>query len=330
MSRIQKGSESTIQMASPPPTVLSGEGGTGYHPPVPDPIAQERAKRRASALSLAYNVLFTAAKLVAALLTGSMSLLSEALHSATDIVASALAYVGVRAASAPPDERHPYGHGKIETLAGFGESILLFLMVLYLIGEGIHRLLQGVVLESLELGLAVMSLSTLTSLLIGQYVLRVGRRTRSLALLSNGQHLMVDFWTSAGVLLALLLIRLTGWTPLDPLLAIGIALWLLRGAWRLATQAFHELIDQRLPDEEIAHIDRVIRSDARVISYHNLRTRRSGSMRYIDLHIVVPADWSLQQAHAVADELEKRLERELSPAQVVIHVDPYDPAKAQR
>ncbi len=330
MSRIHKGSRSPLEAASPPPAFLSGAGRVALQPPFSNPDGQERAKRRASALSLAYNVLFTAAKLVAALLTGSMSLLSEALHSATDIVASALAYVGVRAASAPPDERHPYGHGKIETLAGFGESILLFLMVLYLIGEGIHRLLQGVVLESLELGLAVMSLSTLTSLLIGQYVLRVGRRTRSLALLSNGQHLMVDFWTSAGVLLALLLIRLTGWTPLDPLLAIGIALWLLRGAWRLATQAFHELIDQRLPDEEIAHIDRVIRSDARVISYHNLRTRRAGAMRYIDLHIVVPADWSLQQAHAVADELEKRLERELSPAEVVIHVDPYDPLKAQR
>ncbi len=330
MSRIHKGSRSPLEAASPPPAFLSGAGRVAPQPSFSNPDGQERAKRRASALSLAYNVLFTAAKLVAALLTGSMSLLSEALHSATDIVASALAYVGVRAASAPPDERHPYGHGKIETLAGFGESILLFLMVLYLIGEGIHRLLQGVVLESLELGLAVMSLSTLTSLLIGQYVLRVGRRTRSLALLSNGQHLMVDFWTSAGVLLALLLIRLTGWTPLDPLLAIGIALWLLRGAWRLATQAFHELIDQRLPDEEIAHIDRVIRSDARVISYHNLRTRRAGAMRYIDLHIVVPADWSLQQAHAVADELEKRLERELSPAEVVIHVDPYDPLKAQR
>ncbi len=291
---------------------------------------QERAKRLASALSLTYNVLFTAAKLVAALLTGSMSLLSEALHSATDIVASTLAYVGIRAASAPPDERHPYGHGKIETLAGFGESILLFLMVLYLIGEGIHRLVRGVRLESLELGLGVMLLSTLTSLLVGQYVLRVGRRTRSLALLSNGQHLMVDHWTSAGVLVALVIIRFTGWTLIDPLLAIAIALWLLRGAWRLSTQAFHELIDQRLPDEEIAHIDSVIRSDPRVISYHNLRTRRSGAMRYIDLHIVVPADWSLQQAHAVADELEKRLERELAPAQVVIHVDPYDPSKARQ
>lgn len=297
---------------------------------IPDPNEHEQAKRRASALSLTYNVLFTAAKLVAALLTGSMSLLSEALHSATDIVASTLAYVGVRAASAPPDERHPYGHGKIETLAGFGESILLFMMVLYLIGEGIHRLIRGVELQSLELGLAVMTLSTLSSLLVGQYVLRVGRRTRSLALLSNGQHLMVDFWTSVSVLVALLLIRLTGWTPIDPILAIGIALWLLRGAWRLATQAFHELIDQRLPNEEMDHIDRVIRADPRVISYHNLRTRRSGAMRYIDLHIVVPADWSLQQAHAVADELEKRLERELAPAQVVIHVDPYDPAKARQ
>jgi len=330
MSRVNKGSESPLQVTSPPASFLSGEGEGERRAPFPNPSDEERVKRRASALSLAYNLLFTAAKLIAALLTGSMSMLSEALHSAADIVASTLAYVGVRAASVPPDERHPYGHGKIETLAGFGESILLFLMVLYLIGEGIHRLIRGVELQSLELGLAVMLASTLTSLLIGQYVLRVGRRTRSPALLSNGQHLMVDFWTSASVLLALLLIRLTGWTPLDPLLAIGIALWLLRGAWRLSTQAFHELIDQRLPDEEIAHIDRVIRSDARVISYHNLRTRRSGTMRYIDLHIVVPAEWSLQQAHAVADELEKRLERELSPAQVVIHVDPYDPLKAQQ
>jgi cation diffusion facilitator family transporter len=315
-------STEVVPALSDPPVLNNGAGGSdGDH---------ERAKRRATALSLAYNVLFTAAKLVAALLTGSMSLLSEALHSATDIVASTLAYIGVRAASAPPDERHPYGHGKIETLAGFGESILLFLMVLYLIGEGIHRLVSGVQLESLEVGVVVMALSTISSLLVGRYVLCVGRRTHSLALLSNGQHLMVDFWTSAGVLLALLLIQLTGWTPIDPLLAIGIALWLLRGAWRLSSQAFHDLIDQRLPDEEIEHIDSVIRSDPRVISYHKLRTRRSGAMRYIDLHIVVPADWSLQQAHAVADELEKRLERELAPAQVVIHVDPYDPLKAQQ
>lgn len=288
----------------------------------------ERAKRRATTVSLAYNVLFTAGKLVAALLTGSMSLLSEALHSATDIVASALAYVGVRVASAPPDERHPYGHGKVETLTGFGEAILLFLMVLYLIGEGVHRLFVGSELESLEVGIGVMALSTVSSLFVGRYVLSVGKRTGSLALLSNGQHLMVDFWTSLGVLAALGMIQLTGWTAIDPLLAIGIALWLMRGAWRLATHAFHDLIDQSLPPEEIAQIDALVRSEPDVISYHRLRTRRSGTMRYIDLHVVVPSDWSLQQAHAVADRLEKRIAQALAPAQVVIHVDPYDPSRA--
>ncbi len=291
-------------------------------------ILHERAKRRATTLSLAYNILFTAIKLVVALLTGSMSLLSEALHSATDIVASVFAYIGVRVASIPPDERHPYGHGKVETLAGFGEAILLCGIVLYLLGEGVRRLIVGCELEHLELGIGTMMLSAGSSLIVGQYVWRTGKRTGSLALLSNGQHLMVDFWTSVGVLLALGLIWLTGWNALDPLLAIGIALWLLRGAWRLMTHAFHDLIDQSLPSEEIARIDALVRAEPGVISYHRLRTRRSGTMRYIDLHIVVPADWSLQQAHEVADRLEKRIERELAPAHAVIHVDPYDPARA--
>ena len=288
----------------------------------------ERTKRRATSLSLAYNMLFTLVKLGAALATGSMSLLSEALHSATDVVASALAYVGVRVGAVPPDERHPYGHGKVETLAGFGESILLFLMGLYLIGAGVHRLIVGSTLDRIEFGLGVMGLSTVSSLLVGRYVLAVGRQTQSLALLSNGQHLMVDFWTSLGVLAALGLIRLTGWNALDSLLAIGIVMWLLRGAWRLASRAFHDLIDQSLPPDEIMQIDAILCAEPSVISYHNLRTRRSGSMRYIDLHVVVPADWSLREAHAVADRLEKQIAQELVPAQVVIHVDPYDPTRA--
>lgn len=288
----------------------------------------ERTKRYATTLSLSYNILATAVKLVVAFLTGSMSLLSEAIHSATDIVASFFAYIGVRVASTPPDERHPYGHGKVETLAGFGESILLFLIVLYLMGEGVRRLIVGSELEHLQLGLGAMALSAVSSLLVGQYVWRAGKRTGSLALLSNGQHLMVDFWTSVGVLIALGLIWLTGWTVIDPLLAIGIALWLLRGAWRLMNSAFHELIDQSLPAEEIARVDALVRAEPGVISYHRLRTRRSGTMRYIDLHIVVPADWSLRQAHEVADRLEKRIEQELAPAHAVIHVDPYDPARA--
>ncbi|MCS7208495.1 MAG: cation diffusion facilitator family transporter, partial [Fimbriimonadales bacterium] len=222
-------------------------------------------------------------------------------------------------------------HGKVETLAGFGESILLMLVVGYLLLEGVRRLIVGSTLEQLEWGVGVMALSTLTSLVVGQYVWRVGKRTHSLALMSNGQHLMIDFWTSLGLLIALGVIYFTGWVFIDALLAIVIALWLFRGAWQLATRAFHELIDHRLPQEEIALIDHILRSEPNLLNYHNLRTRRSGATRYVDVHIVLPNDWSLQRAHEVADTLEKRIAHALRPAVVTIHVDPYDPMRvAQR
>ncbi|GIV10025.1 MAG: cation transporter [Fimbriimonadales bacterium] len=291
-------------------------------------LAEERAKRRAAVLSLSYNLTAAGVKLVAALLTGSVSMLSEALHSATDVIASFFAYLGVRVGATPPDEQHPYGHGKVETLAGFGESMLLMLIVCYLLFEGVRRLIAGSALEHLEWGVAVMAVSTLSSLAIGQYVWRVGARTHSLALMSNGQHLMIDFWTSLGLLIALGVIHFTGWTFVDALLAIAIALWLFRGAWQLAHRAFHELIDHRLPQAELARIDQILRSEPHLLNYHNLRTRRSGAMRYVDVHIVLPNDWSLQQAHAVADAIEREIKRELRPAEVTIHVDPYDPERA--
>lgn len=287
-------------------------------------------KRRAAILSLGYNLVAAGVKLGAALLTGSVSLLSEALHSATDVVASFFAYLGVRMGAMPPDPQHPYGHGKIETLAGFGESVLLILVVGYLMVEGVRRLIVGSELEHLEWGLGVMALSALSSLIVGQYVWRTGKRTHSLALMSNGQHLMIDFWTSLGVLIALGVIYFTGWTAIDAMLAIGIALWLFRGAWQLAVRAFHELIDHCLPAHELAQIDQILRSEPSVLGYHDLRTRRSGAMRYIDVHIVLPEDWSLKQAHDVADALEAQIERALHPAQVTIHVDPYDPERASR
>jgi cation diffusion facilitator family transporter len=165
--------------------------------------AEIRAKRRAAVVSLGYNLTATAVKLIAALITGSVSLLSEALHSATDVVASLFAYLGVRVGATPPDPQHPYGHGKAETLAGFGEAVLLIAIVGYLLFEGVRRLIVGSELQQLEWGAAVMAFSTLTSLAVGQYVWRTGKRTHSLALMSNGQHLMIDFWTSLGLLIAL-------------------------------------------------------------------------------------------------------------------------------
>src|SRR5687768_12696249 len=180
-----------------------------------EPASPDRLKSKAATASLIFNLASTVAKIVAAVLSGSVSLFSEAIHSATDVVSSTIALLGVRAAAVPPDEEHPYGHGKIESLAGFGESILLFLIVIYVVIESIQRLVIGSEIRSVDVGLAVMLISTLGSLVVSRYVLSVAKRTRSLALYSNGQHLVADFWTSVGVLIALALTRFAGWQQAD-------------------------------------------------------------------------------------------------------------------
>jgi cation diffusion facilitator family transporter len=289
----------------------------------------ELLKRQAASVSLAYNIVLTLLKVAAAVVTGSVSLLSEAVHSATDVVASLIAFLSVRAAAAPPDEDHPYGHGKIESLAGFGESILLLLIVLYVVFEAVQRLLNGSEVQALDVGIWVMGFSTLSSFAVGRFVSRVGRETGSMALCSNGQHLMIDFWTSLGVLVALTTTKLTGWREADSVFAIGLGAWLAFGAWRLIHEAYHQLIDRRITDEELARIHSVLRADPDLISYHRLRTRHSGNLHYVDVHVVVPREWSVVQAHDLADHLEKQIAEAVPPAQVVIHVDPFDPAKAR-
>ena len=291
-------------------------------------LGQERSK--AAAVSLLFNLGSLVIKIVAAVLTGSVAILSEAAHSATDVVASGLAFFSVRAAAVPPDEEHPYGHGKMESLAGFGESLLLFVAVAYVGYESILRLVHGVRVESLDVGIVVMALSSVGSLLTARYVKRVARSSESLALLSNGQHLMVDFWTSVGVLGGLLIAHLTGYHQADAVLALALCVWLGVGALRLSRQAFDQLVDRRLESSEIDQIERILKEEPRIVSYHRLRTRRSGRDRYIDLHIVVPRDWSLVEAHRVADDLEKRLQAHIAHSHVVIHVDPFDPQKARR
>lgn len=265
------------------------------------------------------------------MITGSVSLLSEAVHSATDLVSSALAFVSVRVAAVPPDEEHPFGHGKIESLTGFGEAIMIFLIVIYIVMEAAQRLVSGHILATapLNFGLIIMGASALGSLGVSIYIRSVAKRTSSTALYVNSQHLRIDFITSLGVFAGLAITKITQWPYADPLLAILLAVWMCMGAIQLCLRAFHELIDVRLPPGEIERIKRLIEEYGDVISYHRLRTRRSGSVRNIDFHIVVPSEWSVVQAHALADALEKRIRTELQPADVVIHVDPYDPIRVE-
>lgn len=283
-------------------------------------------KSKAAGISLGYNVALTLLKLAAAVLTGSVSLLSEAVHSATDVIASGFAFLSVRAASAPPDEDHPYGHGKIESVASFGEAVMLLGIVVYIVFEAVNRLRQGAEVHHLDIGLWVMGVSALSSLAVGQYVNVVAKRTDSLALRSNGQHLIVDFWTSFGVLVALGVTRVTGWVHADAIFALLLAAWISYGAWGMVRESFDHLVDKALPPEEIAKIRAILDQEPGCLSWHQLRARHSGETHYIEAHVVVPNDWSVVQAHDLADRIEIQIAEALSPAQVVIHIDPYDPS----
>ena len=291
-------------------------------------MQEDRAKRQAATLSLAYNAVATVAKLVAAILTGSVSLLSEAIHSATDVVASTFAYFSVRAASVPPDEDHPYGHGKMESVASFGESILLLGTVIYILVEAAQRLHGNAEVKKLDLGLIVIGLSAFTSFLVARRVSRIGEETGSLALKSNGQHLMVDFWTSVAVFGALGVTHWTKWAEADAVFAFGFGLWIAFGAWKMFRESYDHLVDRALPAEEMKALETILNEESGCISWHKLRGRHSGSTHYVEAHVVVPREWSVVQAHDIADRLEKRIQKELAPAVAIIHVDPFDPHKS--
>lgn len=287
----------------------------------------DELKKRAAWISLGYNLSQTVLKLAGAVITGSLSLFSEAAHSGVDVFASLIALASVRAAAVPPDEEHPYGHGKVESVAALAESSLLVVVVGYVGFEAIQRMVVGAEMQSLGVGVAIMGISTFTSLLVARHVQSVAQHTKSLALRSNAQHLMVDFWTSVGVLGALLITWTTGWKQADSILALLLSLWLARGAWKLGKEAFHELIDRRIEPEELEAIETAIRETEGVLQFHRLRTRHSGHVHYVDVHIVVSRDWSVVQAHDVADLVERRVAEVVTQSVTTVHVDPFDPER---
>ncbi len=269
-------------------------------------------------------------KLVGAVFTGSVGLLSETFHSAADLVGSLLVLAAVRAAAAPPDDEHPYGHAKVESVAGLAEAAALGLLGLYVVAEGIEHLWFRVAVHNLGVGVVAATGCAIVSGLAGFYIRRIGERTNSPALKANGFHLMSDLATSGGVALALLAVKYTGALWADGAIGIALGIWLLINARRVGNDAFQQLIDRRLPDSEIQQIRELVEAEKSLISYHRLRTRLSGNLRTIDFHVVVPNTWSVVEAHLLADRLEHIIRQALSPATIVIHVDPYDEEKAAR
>ena len=295
-----------------------------------------RTKSGAAGLSIASNATLIGLKVAAAAITGSIAILTEAAHSLIDLVASVIAFISVRRADLPPDEDHPYGHEKIEPLSANIEGMLILVGAGIIIYEATHRLVVGAHVESLGVGIAVMGFSLVANLAVSTVLSRQARAHESLALEGDAAHLRTDALTSAGVLVGLALVQITGVEAFDPITALLVAALIVTAGIRIIRRSSGVLVDEALPKEEMDRIERAIAAarTPEVAGYHRLRARRAGRRRYIDLHVQYRTGTSLEDAHQLAHEMRDAIETEIPRSEVLIHVEPEtsvrDPAEETR
>lgn len=285
-------------------------------------LADEKSK--VAILSIISNTVLVLLKLFAGIITGSVSILSEAIHSSLDLLAAVIAFVSVRISRLPPDDKHRYGHGKAENISGTIEALLIFVAAVWIIVEAYDKLVNGAMVETVTLGIIVMAISALVNIFVSSLLMKVAKRTDSVALEADAMHLRTDVYTSVGVLAGLGILQLTHIQMLDPLIAIAVALLIIKAAYDLTIKAFRPLMDVALSSQEEARIIEILNSveSHSVLGYHQLRTRRSGAERYIDLHLVISRHLTVEESHQLCDQLERKIESELPLSNVLIHVDP--------
>ncbi len=279
-------------------------------------------------LSVLSNALLIAMKLAVGLASGSVSIISEAIHSLMDLAAAFMAFLSIRVAQRPADAEHPYGHEKLENVSGVLEAALIFAASAFIIVEAVRKLISPSPIVSLELGVAVMFVSGGVNLFVSRRLYKVAREEESVALEADALHLRTDDYSSLGVAVGLVLIvvlrRVFGFERayyLDPLIALAIALFIMREAWGMLRKAFGPLIDSSISADELE----IVRSSvARYpgIAMHDVRTRRAGGKRYVDFHLTVPESMSVRDSHELCDEIERSLENRLRNTSVLIHTEP--------
>jgi cation diffusion facilitator family transporter len=278
---------------------------------------------RAAGISVLSNIFVIGIEVTAGVLTGSVAIIAGAANSLLDLIAALIAVLGLRVAYRPPDHGHPFGHGKAENVAAFAEGILILVGAGWVIYEAVGRLVTGVKLEFLEVGMGVMLVSVTVNFAVSRFLFRMARRHDSLALEADARHLVADIYTSLGVVVSLVLVRLTGFELLDPIVALGVALLILKAAWDVGRKTFPGLVDARLPkEEERVIVDTIVEHYRQFIDFHELRTRHSGRTHYVELHLTLAAKMSLEEAHKLCDHLEKDIQARLPNTEVTIHCEP--------
>jgi len=289
-------------------------------------------KTSTAILSVASNTLLIIIKVVVGLLIGSVAVISEAIHSGMDLVAAVIAFLAVRASGREADERHPFGHGKFENLSGTIEALLIFAAAAWIIYEAIRKLIDPHEIDMPFWGVGVMLVSALVNLFVSQRLFKVGKETDSVALKADAWHLRTDVYTSTGVMVGLLVIWVVGMISpgvdlrwLDPVVAILVALMILKAAWDLTRESARDLMDVSLPEEDVAWIERLINDGwPQVHSFHHLRTRKAGSNRFVDFHLVVDDHMPVGEAHALSDQIVLAIKERLPETRVNIHVEPCE------
>jgi len=283
-----------------------------------------RIRLRAGLISLTVALLMLAAKYQAYRMTGSTAVLSDALESIVNVVAAVFALGGLVFAGRPADRNHPYGHGKIEFFSAAFEGGLIAFASVVIVYEVVLILLAGAAVRQISAGVLIVLVTGLVNLVLGWYLVRTGRRYNSLTLVADGKHVIADFWTSAGVVVGLLLVQLTGLAWLDPLVALLVALSLMWTGFRLVRHAAGGLLDE----EDPALLSRVLGALQRyvghgVIRVHHLRAIRSGRFHHVEAHLVVPEFWSVDKAHGVSEDVAALVIHDLGvEGEMVFHTDP--------
>lgn len=278
--------------------------------------------------SIFVGAIVFALKYVAYYLTGSIALYSDALESIINVVTAVAAFMAVRVSAAPADANHPYGHHKVEYFSAVLEGVLIIVAALMILREAYFGFFSPKLIDAPALGLAVNAGATVINAFWSWMLIRQGRRLRSPAIVADGRHLLTDVVTSAGVLIGLLFVPLTGWLWLDSVLAAFVALNILWSGWSLMKESIGGLMDEALPEATLSRVREIISCNAEgAIEAHDLRTRHAGRMTFIDFHLVVPGTMSVTDAHDICDRLEQALKEHVEDALITIHVEPDNKAK---
>lgn len=288
-------------------------------------MTEEIQKNKAALLSICSNSLLIITKFIVGLFSGSISIISEAVHSCSDLLASIIAFFSIKKASQPADKEHPYGHGKFEDLSGVIEGMLIVFASFYIVFESLAKIKSGAA-HSIDTswGIAVMLLSVFVNIAVSTHLFKVAKKTDSLALLADAEHLRTDVYSSFGVFLGLLAIKLTGLVIIDAIIAILVAVLIFKTGLELSIVAVNNLLDISLPDEEINLIKELLKkyhSDD-LVDIQIIKTRKSGKYKIIELTLVVREDITIKNGHILCDKIEKNLEDNIRNTNVFIHLEP--------